>query len=106
MAMGPTLEPRSGERYGLASRGWTAPRVLLAVQRAYLLPHRCAGPYRRSSQKRVLYSQKLKNNAPFQVDFLKSGHLFWKSKSKRGPVRDAHPAPSSALHAVVGIPMA
>src|SRR5258705_10547950 len=73
MAMGPTLEPRSGERYGLASRGWTAPRVLLAVQRAYLLPHRCAGPYRRSSQKRVLYSQKLNNNAPFQVDFLKSG---------------------------------
>jgi hypothetical protein len=35
-----------------------------------------------------------------------AGHLFWKSKSKRGPVRDAHPAPSSALHAVVVIPMA
>jgi hypothetical protein len=44
--------------------------------------------------------KKSNNNAPFQVDFLKSGvaDLFWKSKAKRRLIRRASRAAECASH--------
>jgi hypothetical protein len=51
--------------------------------------------------------EKLSNNAPFQVDFLKRrSRSFLEIEGKKRGSFDAHPALSCALHAVVVIPMA
>jgi hypothetical protein len=56
------------------------------------------------SQRRVVYSQKSNNNAPF----LKSGWpiTFLEIETEKEAHSTRCPAPSSALHAVVVIPMA